>query len=91
MVSAPEYFFGVDVVKLQTEFTEICQMQPAAFDRRLYKAAKIHFKDLISRNAKDHINQSDRVDATDFNWLSHRGVVFSEWSINYEYLGQNFY
>ncbi|MEA3469174.1 MAG: hypothetical protein U9R57_13250 [Thermodesulfobacteriota bacterium] len=53
-------FFGVDVVKLQTEFAEISQMPPAAFDRRLYEAAKVHSEDLISRDAQDHINQFDR-------------------------------
>jgi len=70
-------YFGVDVAKLQLEFAAISPMPPAAFDRRLYEAARVHSEDLISRDAQDHTNQFDRVTAAGFSWLSLGGVVFS--------------
>jgi len=52
-------------------------MPPAAFDRRLYEAARVHSVDLISRDAQDHNNQFDRIDDANFSWLSLGGIVFS--------------
>lgn len=76
-VSNGRDYFEVDVVKLQAEFAVISPMPPAAFDRRLYEAARVHSEDLISRDAQDHNNQFDRVDDANFSWLSLGGVVFS--------------
>ena len=70
-------YFGVDVAKLQAEFAAISPMPPAAFDRRLYEAARAHSEDLIIRDAQDHNNQFDRVNAAHFSWVSLGGVVFS--------------
>ncbi len=70
-------YFGVDVAKLKLEFAAINPMPPAAFDRRLYEAARVHSEDLISRDAQDHTNQFDSVTAAGFSWLSLGGVVFS--------------
>jgi uncharacterized protein YkwD len=76
-VSNGRSFFGVDLDKLQNEFAAILPMPPAAFDRRLYEAARVHSEDLIVRDAQDHTNQFDRVDAAGFSWTSLSGVVFS--------------
>ncbi len=76
-VSNGRDYFEVDVAKLQDEFAVISQMPPAAFDRRLYEAARVHSEDLIFRDAQDHNNQFDRVDDTNFSYLSLAGVVFS--------------
>ncbi len=70
-------YFKVDIVKLKQEFAAISPMPPAAFDRRLYEAAKAHSEDLIGRDAQDHKQQFDRVDAAGFSWMSLGGVVFS--------------
>lgn len=70
-------FFGVDLVALQNEFAALAPKPPAAFDRRLYKAAKAHSIDLISRDAQDHNGQFDRVDDEGFRWTELRGNVFS--------------
>jgi len=76
-VSGGRSYFGVDLVKLQNEFAAILPMPPAAFDRRLYEAARVHSEDLIVRDAQDHTNQFDRVNAAGFSWTSISGVVFS--------------
>jgi len=76
-VSGGRDYFGVDINKLQDEFSAISPMPPAAFDRRLYEAARVHSEDLIARDAQDHTNQFNRVDDAGFSWLSLGGVVFS--------------
>ncbi len=76
-VSNGRSYFGVDLTKLQDEFTAISQMPPAAFDRRLYEAAKVHSQDLIARDAQDHTDQFNRVTASGFEYLAIAGVVFS--------------
>ena len=70
-------YFGVDVAKLQAEFAAISPMPPAAFDSRLYAAARAHSEDLILRDAQDHDNQFERVTAANFFRMSIAGVVFS--------------
>jgi hypothetical protein len=50
-------FFGVDLVLMQSEFDQYPARPPAAFDVRLYKAAKAHCDDLIARDTQDHVGQ----------------------------------
>jgi len=76
-VAGGRSFFGVDRVKLQAEFAALDAKPPAAFDARLYAAAKTHSDDLIARDAQDHNNQFDRINAAGFNYTSARGNVFS--------------
>lgn len=70
-------FFQVDTTLLQSEFASYQAKPPAAFDARLYEAAKAHSDDLIARDAQDHIGQVDRIYAAGFVFLAMRGNVFS--------------
>ena len=76
-VASGRSFFGVDLVKLQAEFAALDAKPPAAFDARLYAAAKAHSDDLIARDAQDHNNQFNRINAAGFNYTTARGNVFS--------------
>ncbi len=70
-------YFGVDVDVLQSEFASYAAKPPAAFDVRLYNAAKAHSDDLIARDAQDHDGQYDRIVAAGFTLLAYRGNVFA--------------
>ncbi|MFZ3095783.1 MAG: BACON domain-containing carbohydrate-binding protein [Desulfosalsimonadaceae bacterium] len=70
-------YFNVDTTVLQNEFASYSAKPPAAFDIRLYNAAKAHSEDLIARDAQDHTGQFDRIDAAGFSYISARGNVFS--------------
>ena len=70
-------FFGVDLTVLQNEFASYAPEPPAAFDVRLYNAAKVHSDDLIDRDAQDHINQFQRVMDAGFFHNGIRGNVFA--------------
>ena len=70
-------FFGVNKAVLQDEFASYPAMPPAAFDIRLYNAAKAHCDDLIGRDAQDHNNQFERVRAAGFSMGRARGSIFS--------------
>lgn len=70
-------FFGVNKALLQDEFASYASMPPAAFDIRLYNAAKEHCDDLIGRDAQDHNNQFDRVKSAGFSMGHARGSIFS--------------
>ncbi len=70
-------YFGVDLNKLKSEFASLSAKPPAAFDNRLYAAAHAHSSDLISRDAQDHNQQFDRIDASGFDYWGARGNVFS--------------
>jgi hypothetical protein len=69
--------FDVDLDILMAEFEAIAVKPPAAFDVRLYNAAKAHSDDLIDRNAQDHDGQFDKVTAAGFSYMAIRGNVFS--------------
>ena len=62
---------------MQSEFASYAAKPPAAFDARLYQAAKAHSDDLIARDAQDHNQQFDRVTAAGFRFTQCRGNVFS--------------
>lgn len=70
-------FYEVDTAVLQAEFASYDAKPPAAFDRRLYQAAKAHSDDLISRDAQDHDGQIQRVIDAGFSFTSYRGNVFA--------------
>jgi len=70
-------YFSVNLTMLQNEFASYSAKPPAAYDRRLYEAAKAHCDDLITRDAQDHINQDARVLAAGYSYSSYRGNVFS--------------
>ena len=53
-VASARNFWGVNLAQLQTEFASYAVKPPAAFDVRLYNAAKTHSLDLIARDAQDH-------------------------------------
>jgi len=62
---------------LQNEFAGYDAKPPAAFDVRLYNAAKAHSDDLIMRDAQYHTGQFDRVTEAAFSFTAARGCVFS--------------
>jgi hypothetical protein len=70
-------YFGVNLSLLQSEFASYAAKPPAAFDVRMYYAAKAHSDDLIARDAQDHIGQFERIAAAGFNCWGGRGNVFS--------------
>lgn len=70
-------YFNVDTDMLVAEFDAIARSIPAAFDRRLYAAAKAHSDDLVARDAQDHTNQFQRVTDAGFHYTNGRGSVFS--------------
>lgn len=70
-------FFMVNVGILQSEFAALPPRAPAAFDVRLFNAARAHSLDLIARDAQDHNGQFARVDASGFQSSRLRGSVFS--------------
>jgi len=70
-------YFNVDVGLLQSEFSGYAAKPPAAFDLRLYNAAKAHSEYLISSNDQDHDGQFQRITDAGFSYTSGRGNVFS--------------
>jgi hypothetical protein len=70
-------FFNVDINLLQSEFAAIDPKPPAAFDVRLYEAARAHSEALIARNSQDHEGQFDLIDDAGFLFARVRGNVFS--------------
>ena len=76
-IAFPRRYFNVDVQILQDEFNGYSTTPPAAFDVRLYRAAKAHCDDLISRDAQDHTGQFDRIKNESFSYARVRGIVFS--------------
>ncbi|GAB6093946.1 hypothetical protein JCM14469_01980 [Desulfatiferula olefinivorans] len=70
-------YFNVDLDLLRDEFAAIEARPPAAFDVRLYAAAKAHSDDLIARDAQDHTDQFARVTSAGFSFTALRGNVFS--------------
>lgn len=76
-VSSGRTFFGVDTALLEEELAAMPPAPPAAFDRRLYEAARAHSLDLIASDAQDHHLQFQRIDDAGFDYTSARGSVFS--------------
>jgi hypothetical protein len=76
-IAVARTFWGVNVTVLQNDFAAIPAKPPAAFDVRLYNAAKAHSDYLISIDSQTHNGQQQRVDAASFEWQSWAGIVFS--------------
>lgn len=76
-IAGPRDYFDVDVDMLRSEFAGYAAQPPAAFDRRLYEAARAHSEDLIQRDAQDHEGQFDRVENAGFVMANGRGSVFA--------------
>ena len=76
-IASARRYFSVDVVMLQSEFAGYASKPPAAFDVRLYNAAKVHSDDLIARDAQDHNDQFQRISDAGFSYLKAGGNVFS--------------
>ncbi|MEI2743243.1 MAG: CAP domain-containing protein [Candidatus Competibacter sp.] len=70
-------YFQVNTGLLQSEFSTYAIKPPAAFDARLYQAAKSHSDNLIARDSQDHQQQFERVTASGFRFTQCRGNVFS--------------
>jgi uncharacterized protein YegP (UPF0339 family) len=70
-------YWNVDLDLLQKEFNGYPAKPPAAFDVRLYTAAKAHCDDLIARDAQDHTGQFTRIDNAGFDYTYARGIVYS--------------
>jgi hypothetical protein len=70
-------FFDVDLQALQDEFAEIDPKSPAAFDARLYEAARQHSEYLIGIDGQNHDEQFDRIQAAGFMYTVASGSVFS--------------
>ena len=70
-------YWKVNLTILQNEFNGYDAKPPAAFDVRLYNAAKAHSDDLISRDAQDHDGQFTLIDGSGFHYTAARGNVFS--------------
>jgi hypothetical protein len=70
-------YFRVNTTVLQTEFNGYGAKPPAAFDARLYNAAKAHSDDLADRDAQDHTGQFTRIADAGFHYLAARGNVFA--------------
>jgi len=70
-------YWGVDLDRLQNEFAGYDTKAPAAFDVRLYRAAKKHSEYLISIDGQNHTDQFNRIDDENFSYRRARGNVFS--------------
>ena len=76
-VAAARSYFGVNLTVLQSAFAAIGAKPPAAFDVRLYNAAKAHSDYLIAMDTQSHDGQLTRVTDSGFKWSSWAGIVFS--------------
>lgn len=70
-------WFNVDRDMLKAEFAAIAAKPPAAFDVRLYRAAKEHSEYLIATDAQNHNDQFNRIKDEGFKYNQARGNVYS--------------
>jgi len=70
-------WFHVSINALLQEFAAIAAKPPAAFDARLYAAARDHSLYLIANDTQNHNGQFDRVASAGFHAWGMRGNVFS--------------
>jgi hypothetical protein len=76
-VVASRDYFNVDEDVLRREFAGYAAQPPAAFDARLYNAAKAHSDYLISIDGQSHDSQISRISSADFKYSQAAGIVFS--------------
>jgi hypothetical protein len=70
-------FWNVDLELMKAEFKSYQKKPPAAFDARLYAAAKAHSLNLIEQDAQNHDGQVELVNQSGFVFEYFRGIVFS--------------
>ena len=70
-------YFGVNKTTLQNAFDSYATKPPAAFDNRLYSAAKAHSDYMISIDQQTHSGQSTRLAASGFSCNAWTGIVFA--------------
>lgn len=76
-VAASRDYFNVDEDVLQDEFAGYAAMPPAAFDARLYSAAKSHSDYLISIDDQNHDDQIARISDAGFQYRQAAAIVFA--------------
>ena len=76
-VASARDHFSVNVSVLQSEFAGYAAKPPAAFDVRLYQAAKTHSDYMISIDSQTHDGQFARIDGAGFQYSQAAGIVFS--------------
>jgi hypothetical protein len=86
-IASGRSYFQVNVALLQSEFASYAAKPPAAFDRRLYDAAKEHSEWMIEVDDQSHGGTQDdypedtfqfnRIKAHGFNYNGARGNVFA--------------
>jgi pimeloyl-ACP methyl ester carboxylesterase len=76
-VASGRTHFGVDLNLLKSEFSGYNAMPPAAFDVRLYNAAREHSEDLIARDTQDHEGQIELIKDAGFSYIEARANVFA--------------
>lgn len=70
-------YFGVNLAALQEAFAALPAKPPAAFDARLYAAARAHSEYLIGIDGQTHDGQFLRIQAAGFKYTAAAGIVFS--------------
>ena len=70
-------YLGVDLDQLTREFRSYAPKPPAAFDVRLYKAARSHSHALIQQDSQNHNGQLEAIDNNNFSMTVARGNVFA--------------
>jgi hypothetical protein len=76
-IAAARAYWGVDLSVLRNEFAAIAATPPAAFDVRLYYAARAQSDYLIGIDSQTHDGQFSRIDAAGFQYTTAAGIVFS--------------
>ncbi len=76
-VAGARTYFGVDLGVLRSEFAALGVKPPAAFDARLYAAAKAHSDYLIASDSQSHTGQFTRIADAGFQYSAAAGIVFS--------------
>jgi hypothetical protein len=69
-VAGARSYFNVNLDLLRAEFAAIPAKPPAAFDVRLYQAARAHSDYLIANETQSHDGQLERVPAAGFFYRS---------------------
>jgi len=76
-VSAAREYFKVNGAVMESEFAGYPVKPPAAFDVRLYNAAKAHADYLIGIDGQNHDNQIERIGSAGFDYNQAAAIVFA--------------
>lgn len=69
--------FGVNLEAMQAAFAALPARPPAAFDARLYAAARVHSEYLIAIDDQNHDGQFQRIQEAGFKYTFAAGIVYS--------------